>query len=155
MCVGHPAEKLDQIDVMKGFLRPTAGIYRTAGPCCRRGRFGQAGAIKTEVLMIVTPVSQDNPVVSDALPGFRTPAEQTACAAVLADLVGRRWGDEAVMMFREPVDADAAVVAGAMIRAGSVSDALYARRCRSALCSAASYSRGCIRCVRHAGPNRP
>jgi hypothetical protein len=30
MCVGHPAEKLDQIDVVKGFLRPTDGIDRAA-----------------------------------------------------------------------------------------------------------------------------
>lgn len=30
MRVGHPAEKLDQIDVMKGFLRPTDGIDRAA-----------------------------------------------------------------------------------------------------------------------------
>jgi hypothetical protein len=29
MCVGHPAEKLDQIDVVKGFLRPTAGTDRS------------------------------------------------------------------------------------------------------------------------------
>lgn len=65
--------------------------------------------------------------MSDALPSFRTPAEEAAYAAVLDDLAGRDRGDEAVMIFREPTDPDAAVVADAMIRAGSVSDALYAR----------------------------
>lgn len=30
MCVGHPAEKLDQIDVVKGLRRPTDGIDRAA-----------------------------------------------------------------------------------------------------------------------------
>jgi len=65
--------------------------------------------------------------MSDALPSFRTPAEQAAYVAVLDDLAGRDRGDEAVMVFREPTDPDAAVVADAMIRAGSVSDALYAR----------------------------
>jgi len=30
MSVGHPAEKLDQIDVVKGLRRPTDGIDRTA-----------------------------------------------------------------------------------------------------------------------------
>jgi HAD superfamily hydrolase (TIGR01493 family) len=43
------------------------------------------------------------------------------------DLAGRDRGDEAVMVFREPTDPDAAVVADAMIRAGSVSDDQYAR----------------------------
>ena len=65
--------------------------------------------------------------MNDALPSFRTPAEQGAYAAVLADLAGRDRGNEALMVFREPTDPDAAVVADAMIRAGSVSDALYAR----------------------------
>ncbi len=65
--------------------------------------------------------------MSDALPSFRTPAEQAAFVAVLDDLAGRDRGDEAVMVFREPTDPDAAVVADAMIRAGNVSDALYAR----------------------------
>ncbi len=65
--------------------------------------------------------------MSDALPSFHTPAEQAAYAAVLADLGGRDRGDEAMMVFREPPDPDAAVVADAMIRAGNVSDALYAR----------------------------
>ena len=65
--------------------------------------------------------------MSDALPSFRTPAEEDACAAVLADLTDRDRGDEAVMMFLEPTDPDAAVVADVMIRAGTVSDALYAR----------------------------
>lgn len=65
--------------------------------------------------------------MSDALPSFRTPAEQTAYAAVLDDLAGRDRGDEAVMVFREPTDPDAAVVADAMIRAGNVSDDQYAR----------------------------
>ncbi len=65
--------------------------------------------------------------MSDALPSFRTPAEQAAYAAVLDDLASRDRGDEAVMVFREPIDPDAAVVTDAMIRAGSISDALYAR----------------------------
>jgi len=65
--------------------------------------------------------------MSDALPSFRTPTEQAAYAAVLDDLAGRDRGEEAVMMFREPFDPDAAVVADAMIRAGAVSDTLYAR----------------------------
>jgi len=65
--------------------------------------------------------------MSDPLPSFRTLAEQTAYAAVLADLAGRDRGNEAVMIFREPTDPDAAVVADAMIRAGKVSDELYAR----------------------------
>jgi len=30
MCVGHPAEKLDQIDETVGLRRPTSGIYRIA-----------------------------------------------------------------------------------------------------------------------------
>ena len=65
--------------------------------------------------------------MSDALPSFRTPAEEAGYAAVLDDLAGRDRGDEAVMVFREPTDPDAAVVADAMIRAGGVSDAPYAR----------------------------
>lgn len=65
--------------------------------------------------------------MSDDLPSFRTPAEQAVYAAVLHDLAGRDRGDEAVIMFREPTDPDAAVIADAMIRAGSVSDTLYAR----------------------------
>ena len=65
--------------------------------------------------------------MNDALPSFRTLAEQVAYAAVLADLAGRDRGDEAVMIFREPTDPDAAVTADAMIRASSISDALYAR----------------------------
>jgi HAD superfamily hydrolase (TIGR01549 family) len=65
--------------------------------------------------------------MSDDFQSFRTPAEEAAYTAVLADLAGRDRGDEAVMAFREPTDADAAVIADAMIRAGSVSDALYAR----------------------------
>ena len=65
--------------------------------------------------------------MSDALRSFRTPAEQVAYAAVLADLAGRDRGDEATIVFREPIDPDAAVVADAMIRAGNVTDALYAR----------------------------
>jgi HAD superfamily hydrolase (TIGR01549 family) len=93
----------------------------------RRGRFGQAAATETDVSTIITPSTQDDPAMSDALLSFRTPAEQAAYAAVLADLAGRDRGDEAVMVFREPTDPDAAVVADAMIRAGSVSDTLYAR----------------------------
>jgi len=63
----------------------------------------------------------------NALPSFRTLAEQTAYAAVLGELAGRDRGDEAVMVFREPTDPDAAVTADAMIRVGSVSDDQYAR----------------------------
>jgi len=37
--------------------------------------------------------------------------EQAAYAAVLADLASRDRGGEAVMIFREPTDPDAAVVA--------------------------------------------
>ncbi len=65
--------------------------------------------------------------MSDAPPSFRTLAEQAAYAAVLADLAGRDRGDEAVMVFREPTDPDAAVTADAMTRAGSVSEDQYAR----------------------------
>ena len=65
--------------------------------------------------------------MNDALPSFRTLAEQDAYAAVLADLAGRDRGDEAVMNFRDPTDPDAAVTADAMIRASSIIDALYAR----------------------------
>ncbi|MES3154984.1 HAD family hydrolase [Sphingomonas faeni] len=65
--------------------------------------------------------------MSDALPSFCTPTEHAAYAAVLDDLARRDRGDEAVMVFREPTDPDAAVVADAMIRAGSVNDALYDR----------------------------
>jgi len=65
--------------------------------------------------------------MSDPLPSFRTLAEQATYAALLADLAGRYRGDEAVMIFREPTDPDAAVTADAMIRAGSVSDDQYAR----------------------------
>jgi HAD superfamily hydrolase (TIGR01549 family) len=93
----------------------------------RRGRFGQAAATETGVLTIITPSSQDDPAMSDATPSFRTLAEQAAYAAVLADLAGRDRGDEAVMIFREPTDPDAAVTADAMTRAGSVSDDQYAR----------------------------
>jgi len=65
--------------------------------------------------------------MSDALPSFRTPAEEAAYVAVLTDLAGRDRGNEAVMVFREPTDPDAAVVADAMIRASSVSGDQYAR----------------------------
>jgi len=65
--------------------------------------------------------------MSDAPPSFRTLAEQAAYAAVLGELAGRDRGDEAVMVFREPTDPDAAVTADAMIRVGSVSDDQYAR----------------------------
>ena len=61
--------------------------------------------------------------MNDVLPSFRTPAEQAAYAAVLADLAGRDRGDEAAMMFREPTDPDAVVVADAMTRAGSCTPA--------------------------------
>jgi HAD superfamily hydrolase (TIGR01549 family) len=92
----------------------------------RRGRFGQAAATETDV-SIITPSSQDDPAMNAALPSFRTLAERAAYAAVLADLAGRDRGDEAIMIFREPTDPDAAVVADAMTHAGRVSDALYAR----------------------------
>jgi HAD superfamily hydrolase (TIGR01549 family) len=65
--------------------------------------------------------------MSDAFPSFYTPSEEAAYAAVLDDLASRDRGDEAVMVFREPTNPDAAVVADAMIRAGSVSDASYVR----------------------------
>ncbi|KQM54184.1 hypothetical protein ASE69_19080 [Sphingomonas sp. Leaf208] len=65
--------------------------------------------------------------MSDPLPSFRTLAEQATYATLLADLAGRYRGDEAVIIFREPTDPDAAVTADAMIRAGSVSDDQYAR----------------------------
>jgi HAD superfamily hydrolase (TIGR01549 family) len=65
--------------------------------------------------------------MSDAFPSFRTSAQQLAYAAVLDNLAARDRGDEAMMVFREPTDPDAVVVADAMIRAGNVSDALYAR----------------------------
>jgi len=55
------------------------------------------------------------------------PAEQAVYAVVLADLAGRDRGSEAVAAFREPTDPAAAVIADAMIRAGTVSDDLYAR----------------------------
>ena len=55
------------------------------------------------------------------------PAEQAVYAVVLADLAGRDRGSEAVAVFREPTDPAAAVIADAMIRAGTVSDDLYAR----------------------------
>jgi hypothetical protein len=93
----------------------------------RRERFGQAAVTETGVSTIITPSRQDDRAMSDALPSFRTPAEQAAYTAVLDDLAGRDRGDEAVMIFREPTDPDAAVVADAMIRAGSISDAQYAR----------------------------
>ncbi|MBD8621179.1 HAD family hydrolase [Sphingomonas sp. CFBP 13728] len=93
----------------------------------RSERFRQAAATETDVSTIITPSSQDDPAMSDALPSFRTPAEQAAYAAVLADLADRDREDEAVMIFREPTDPDAAVTADAMTRAGSVSDDQYAR----------------------------
>ena len=55
------------------------------------------------------------------------PAEQAIYAVVLADLAGRDRGSEAVAVFREPTDPAAAVIADAIIRAGTVSDDLYAR----------------------------
>jgi len=89
-------------------------------------------------------------------PNFRTPAEQAGWEAVTADLASRvryrvgdvpenergewrqnllsrddRWSSiresEAYMAFREPFDPEAAVIADAMVRAGSVSEDLYAR----------------------------
>ena len=58
---------------------------------------------------------------------FRNPAEKSAYDAVLTDLVGRPRGNEAAMIFRTPTDPEAAVIADAMVRAGTVSDDLYAR----------------------------
>lgn len=48
--------------------------------------------------------------MSDALPSFRTPAEQAVYAAVLHDLAGRDREDEAVMVFCGSTDPDAAVL---------------------------------------------
>lgn len=111
----------------RGYDAPRPGLTEPQVYGRRRERFGQAAATETDVLTIITPSSQDDPAMSDALPSFRTPAEEAAYAAVLDDLAGRDRGDEAVMVFREPTDPDAAVVADAMIRAGTVSDTLYAR----------------------------
>lgn len=60
-------------------------------------------------------------------PDFYNPAEQVAYDAVLADLAGRDRGEETTAIFREPIDPEAAVIADAMIRAGTVSDDQYAR----------------------------
>ncbi len=60
-------------------------------------------------------------------PDFRNPAEQVAYDAVLTDLADRERGDETVAIFREPSDPEAAVIADAMIRAGTVTDDQYAR----------------------------
>jgi len=57
----------------------------------------------------------------------RNPAEQAVYAVVLADLASRDRGSEAVAVFREPTDPAAAVIADAIVRAGTVSDDLYAR----------------------------
>jgi HAD superfamily hydrolase (TIGR01549 family) len=65
--------------------------------------------------------------MSDDHQSFRTPAEKVAYDAVLIDLAGRIRGDEAAMAFREPTDPEAAVIADAMVRAGTVSDDLYTR----------------------------
>ena len=63
--------------------------------------------------------------MADNHPG--NPAEQAVYAVVLADLASRDRGSEAVTIFREPTDPAAAVIADAMVRAGTVSDDLYAR----------------------------
>jgi HAD superfamily hydrolase (TIGR01549 family) len=65
--------------------------------------------------------------MSDASPNFRTQAEKAAYDAVLIDLAGRDRGHEAAMVFCTPTDPEAAVIADAMVRAGIVSDDLYAR----------------------------
>jgi HAD superfamily hydrolase (TIGR01549 family) len=61
------------------------------------------------------------------LANFRSPAEQVAYDLVLADLAGRDRGEEAALIFHEPIDAEAAVIADAMMRTGTVSDHQYAR----------------------------
>jgi len=65
--------------------------------------------------------------MSDPHQSFRNPAEESAYDAVLTDLAGRPRGNEAAMIFRTPTDPEAAVIADAMVRAGTVSDDLYAR----------------------------
>ena len=94
--------------------------------------------------------------VSYTHPNFRSAAEEAAFAAVVTDLAGRirhrvgevpqvergewrqnilspldHWSSiresEALMAFREPFEAEAAVIADAMIRAGIVTEDLYAR----------------------------
>lgn len=65
--------------------------------------------------------------MSDARPSFRNPAEEAAYDAVLIDLADRPRGNEAVMVFRAPTDPEAAVIADAMVRAGTVSEDLYTR----------------------------
>ncbi len=65
--------------------------------------------------------------MSDARPSFRNPAEEAAYDAVLIDLADRPRGNEATMVFRAPTDAEAAVIADAMVHAGAVSEDLYAR----------------------------
>lgn len=59
-------------------------------------------------------------------PDFRNPAERVAYDAVLADLAGRDRGEEAAVIFREPIDPEAAVIADAIIRVGTISDDQYA-----------------------------
>jgi HAD superfamily hydrolase (TIGR01549 family) len=65
--------------------------------------------------------------MSDPHQSFRNPAEESAYDAVLTDLAERPRGNEAAMIFRTPTDPEAAVIADAMVRAGTVSDDLYAR----------------------------
>ena len=93
--------------------------------------------------------------MADTLPHFRNPAEEAAYKTVEDALAARiqrrdyvpeaerdgwrqtmfpfddRWSSvrelEACMAFREPSDPEAAVIADAMVRAGTVSDDLYAR----------------------------
>jgi HAD superfamily hydrolase (TIGR01549 family) len=65
--------------------------------------------------------------MSDASPSFRTQTEKAAYDAVLIDLAGRPRGNEAVMAFRAPTDPETAVIADAMVHAGTVSDDLYTR----------------------------
>ncbi len=65
--------------------------------------------------------------MSDVRPSFRNPAEEAAYDAVLIDLAHRPRGNEAIMVFRAPIDPEAAVIADAMVHAGAVSEDLYTR----------------------------
>lgn len=61
MCVGHPAEKLDQIDVVKGLRRPTDGIDRAA----RAGsQIGPVAAMRECITHQDTEVCLDTPAPS-------------------------------------------------------------------------------------------
>lgn len=80
-----------------------------------------------QVAINQSPLDTGRPAMSDPHQSFRNPAEKSAYDAVLIDLVGRPRGNEAAMIFCTPTDPEAAVIADAMVRAGAVSDDLYAR----------------------------